>query len=151
LAGTFLTGFVAVIDAESGLTRYASAGHPEALLRTGSQVTPLPPTGPIVGPVATEWRTAQVTVPVGGALVVYTDGLIEARDDDRRFYGFDRLRNLVSDVGCTEAQPFVAEVLADLDSFQPLRVPDDVTLVIACRTPAGGAIADRSDRERPPK
>jgi serine phosphatase RsbU (regulator of sigma subunit) len=148
LSGTFLTGFVAVIDAETGLTRYASAGHPEALLRDGSRLTLLPPTGPIVGPVATEWRTEQVTVPVGGALVVYTDGLIEARDDSRRFYGFERLQHLVRDVGLAEAQPFVAQVLHDLDSFQPLRVADDVTLVIACRTSPAGAVADRSDRER---
>jgi sigma-B regulation protein RsbU (phosphoserine phosphatase) len=148
LAGTFLTGFVAVIDVESGLVRYASAGHPEALLREGQLVTALPPTGPIVGPVATEWRTEQVTVPVGGVLVVYTDGLIEARDDARQFYGFDRLRDVVRDLECREAQPFVARVLGDLDSFQPFRVADDVTLVVACRTPADGAIADRSDRER---
>jgi serine phosphatase RsbU (regulator of sigma subunit) len=148
LAGTFLTGFVAVIDAESGLIRYASAGHPEALLRGGSQVTLLPPTGPIVGPMATEWRTEQVTVPVGGALVVYTDGLIEARDDARRFYGLERLQDLVRDADCSEAQPFVAQVLRDLDTFQPLRVADDVTLVVACRTPAGAAIADRAERER---
>jgi hypothetical protein len=151
LAGTFLTGFVAVIDAESGVTRYASAGHPEALLRHGSQLTLLPPTGPIVGPVATEWRTEQVTVPVGGALVVYTDGLIEARDDERQFYGMERLEELVRDVECSEAQPFVAEVLRDLDSFQPFRVADDVTLVIACRTPTDGAIADCPDRERAPQ
>jgi sigma-B regulation protein RsbU (phosphoserine phosphatase) len=148
LAGTFLTGFVAVIDVESGVVRYASAGHPEAVLRDGHDVTLLPPTGPIVGPVATEWRTEQVTVPVGGTLVVYTDGLIEARDNGRRFYGIDRLCRIVRDTECSEARPFVAEVLADLDSFQPLRVADDVTLVIACRTSTDAGIADRPDRER---
>lgn len=154
LLGTFLTGFIAVIDTASGVTRYASAGHPEALLRNGTSVVELRPTGPIVGPIPTEWRTEQVVVPAGGALVVYTDGLIEARDDDRQFYGFGRLRDLVGAVECGgEAEPFVSRVLHDLDSFQPLRVADDVTLVIACRTADAGAvqspaIADRADRER---
>jgi serine phosphatase RsbU (regulator of sigma subunit) len=153
LSGTFLTGFVAVIDTTTGVTRYASAGHPEGLLRHDAAVTPLPPTGPIVGPVAAEWRTEQVVVPPGGALVVYTDGLIETRNDRREFYGFDRLRDLVRSVRSDDAQPFVAELLQDLDTFQPSRVADDVTLVVACRTadiPASG-VSDPRERERAPQ
>lgn len=156
LAGTFLTGFIAVIDTETGVTRYASAGHPEALVRGGDEVVDLPPTGPIAGPVPGEWRTAEVVVPAGGTLVVYTDGLIEARDSDRRFYGLDRLRELVREVGGADAQPVVEHVLQDLDRFHAQRVADDVTLVVASRTaiPAAsvdvthGAIADGADRER---
>ena len=153
LRGTFLTGVVAVIDASSGVTRYASAGHPEALLRDGADVTLLPPTGPIVGPMAAEWRTEQAVVAPGGALVVYTDGLIEARNDRREFYGFERLRDRVREVRCADAQPFVDELLHDLDSFQPSRVADDVTLVIACRMEgvAGSGVSDRRERERAPR
>jgi hypothetical protein len=152
LGGTFLTGFVAVIDAASGVTRYASAGHPEALVRDGDDVSLLPPTGPIVGPVPTEWRTEQVVVPPGGALVVYTDGLIEARNDRREFYGLQRLRELVAAVECPDAQPFITAVLRDLDTFQPARVADDVTLVIACRPNIGATgVSDRRERERAPQ
>lgn len=151
LAGTFLTGFVAVVDTGTGAVQYANAGHPEAMVRDGATLELLGPTGPIVGPVATEWRTALAQVPLGGALAVYTDGLIEARDDQRRFYGVERLHDLVRRLDCSQAQPFVDEVLRDLDRFQPARVADDVTLVVACRGLSGGVTIEAApqwERER---
>jgi anti-sigma regulatory factor (Ser/Thr protein kinase) len=140
LDGTFLTAFVAIIDVRTGEMRYANAGHPDAIVRDGSSLTMLSPTGPILGPIPATWATNRARVPVGGTLVVYTDGLTEARDDQRSFYGAERLGEVVGRLECSEAQPFVEHLLHDLDTFQPARFADDVTLVVACRLdPAAGA------------
>ena len=69
----------------------------------------------------------------GGKLIVYTDGLVEARDADRMFYGDERLIRLLLCLDCPEAQPLVDRILGDLDDFHPGRLQDDVTIVVACR------------------
>ena len=66
----------------------------------------------------------------GGKLIIYTDGLIEARDVTREFYGEERLERLLARLDCPDAQPVIDEILADLDLFHPGRLSDDVTLVV---------------------
>ncbi len=135
----FLTAFVAVIDAPTGSGTYANAGHPPALVVGADHVTPLAPTGPILGPIPGGWQTGEVHLLEGDKLVVFTDGLIEARDEGRAFYGEERLVQLVSSLKCPEAQPMVDAILDDLDHFQPARLADDVTLIVVCRGSRVGA------------
>jgi hypothetical protein len=77
-----------------------------------------------------------VVVP-GDKLIIYTDGLVEARDHDRAFYGESRLIDLLQSLDCREAQPVVDRILGDLDDFHPGRLADDVTIVVACRAGSG--------------
>ena len=55
----FATIFVAVLDPVSRSVRYASAGHPAALLRRAGAESPtrkeLPPTGPLISPIVALW------------------------------------------------------------------------------------------------
>ncbi len=135
LGDLFLTAFVAVIDTDSGRGTYANAGHPHALLAGGGNVVErLGPTGPIFGPIKGGWESGSMVINPGGRLIIYTDGLIEARDRTREFYGEERLERLLARLDCSDAQPVVDEILADLDLFHPGRLSDDVTLVVACRT-----------------
>ncbi len=133
LGELFLTAFVAVLDTASGRGTYGNAGHPHAILATGASLERLGPTGPIVGPFVTTWQTGSMAVAPGGKLIIYTDGLVEARDHDRAFYGETRLIDLLQSLDCREAQPVVDRILSDLDDFHPGRLVDDVTIVVACR------------------
>ncbi len=139
----FLTAFVAVIDAPTGRGTYANAGHPPALVVGDDRITPLAPTGPILGPIPGGWQTGEMQLLEGDKLVVFTDGLVEARDEQRAFYGDERLAQLVSSLECPEAQPMVDAILDDLDHFQPARLADDVTLIVVCR-------GSRVDAQRAP-
>ena len=84
----------------SGRGTYANAGHPHAILATGASLERLGPTGPIVGPFVTTWQTGSMVVAPGGKLIIYTDGLVEARDPDRAFYGETRLVDLLLGLDC---------------------------------------------------
>jgi serine phosphatase RsbU (regulator of sigma subunit) len=95
----FLTAFVAVLDAPTGYGTFANAGHPPALVARGDSITTLRPTGPILGPIPGGWQTGELQLEEGDKLVVFTDGLIEARDESRAFYGDERLSALVSTLG----------------------------------------------------
>ena len=132
--GSFLTAFVGLIDTRTGLCRYANAGHPAPLLAYDDDVVDeLPPTGPLLGPFAAAWKTAEVMIGPGGKLAVYTDGLSEARDGARQFYGMERLARRVAQLPCERAEAVLEACFRDLRDFSPERLDDDVTMVLVCR------------------
>lgn len=131
----FLSAFVAVADLETGELRYANAGHPPPLLCLETEVVELAPTGPVVGPVDGEWRTASATITGGDTLAVYTDGVIEARGDEREEYGLDRLVDLVCGASCDEAQAVTKRVIEEVAGFASSRLHDDATVLLLCRGP----------------
>jgi serine phosphatase RsbU (regulator of sigma subunit) len=92
------------LDPATGAVRLASAGHLPPLLRTGDDVTFLQPHGPLLGINAPRPADLEFTIPPGGTLVLYTDGLVERRDAD-------------IDVGLAALQRAAAEVEPSLDAF----------------------------------
>jgi CheY-like chemotaxis protein len=93
------------LEPDTGRIRMASAGHPPPLLRVDGEVRFLTPTGPLLGinaPRPTEDLVFEL--PPGGALVLYTDGLIERRDAD-------------IDVGMAALAGCAGQVEDDLDDF----------------------------------
>jgi CHASE3 domain sensor protein len=133
LDDTFLTAFVARIDTQSGVLTYANAGHPPALLTAHGTFTSLRRTGPLVGPlIDSNWQTAKDVFPRGAALIAYTDGLIEARDEANEFFGEARLQSLVTNVANHNAATVLAHIVDDLDAFAP-RLHDDATILVVAR------------------
>jgi serine phosphatase RsbU (regulator of sigma subunit) len=131
----FFTAFVASIDTETGMCRYANAGHPPAMVSVGGgDAQPLGPTGPLVfSDIPPGWGTRRVTLPPGTLLGIYTDGLTEARNGDREFFGEERLFDLFTRAPRTAAESVVSFVLAELTTFHPGRLHDDATLVVLAR------------------
>jgi serine phosphatase RsbU (regulator of sigma subunit)/CHASE3 domain sensor protein len=138
LGDEFLTAFLAVIDTVSGRVRYASAGHPPALLVHGERVDELGPTGPLLAWFPAEWHTAEALLEPGARLVAYTDGLVEARGSDRSFYGQERLVDVLLGTAGVGVDAVLQATLGDLLVFRPGRVADDVTLVIVGHEPVEG-------------
>jgi serine phosphatase RsbU (regulator of sigma subunit) len=80
-AGHMATALVALIDPVSGVVRHASAGHlPPALIEPGGAVRFLHDgqSTPLLAYDASV-PSARAVLPVGGRLVLYTDGLVERR------------------------------------------------------------------------
>ena len=132
---TFLTAFVAVVNLESGAVTYASAGHPPGLLCSATNTVELEPTGPIVGPFAGPWESASTQMDAGARLAVYTDGLIEVRDDDGSEFGVRRLSDLVREAAPDEAEAIVKRCVDEVTSYAPERLRDDITIALLCRGP----------------
>jgi sigma-B regulation protein RsbU (phosphoserine phosphatase) len=132
---TFLSAFVAVVDLDDGRLRYASAGHPPAILCVGDSPTELGHTGPIVGPLPGPWATRDLTMGVGDTIAIYTDGVVEARNRMREEFGTERLADLVCDVSCEDAAAIAKRVIDEIAVFAPDRLADDATIVLLCRGP----------------
>ncbi len=132
-AGKFITMIYLVVNAANGSVAVGCAGHPAPLLvAPDGSVEQIHVGGLALGvePGQTYEETA-ATIERGGALVVYTDGVIEARRDGE-FYGVERLIELV---GASLQQP-AAEiahiVMEDCREFAG-DLADDCALVVIKR------------------
>ena len=91
----FISVCVVVFDTEAGTLRYASAGHPAAFLFHESGVASLRSTGPLLmlDPKA-GYFSREVPLNAGDLVVMYTDGLAEARSGRHQF-GENRIMKAV--------------------------------------------------------
>jgi serine phosphatase RsbU (regulator of sigma subunit) len=95
---TFVTAALTRLDVTTGTLRWLNAGHPRPLLLRDGRVVrtlacrPRPPLGLDEGRAAPEICTEQLEP--GDALLLFTDGVVEARDEDGEPFGFTRLGEL---------------------------------------------------------
>jgi serine phosphatase RsbU (regulator of sigma subunit) len=132
---TFLSAFVAVADLATGGLRYANAGHPPPIVCASDLVVELSPSGPIVGPVDGQWKTAYTRLAAGDTLAVYTDGVVDVRREDGEEFGVERLVDVVCRASYDEADVIVKRALDEITGFAPGRLRDDATVVLLCRGP----------------
>ena len=91
----FVTVFYGILEPATGDLLYCNAGHcPGYLFRAGDrpQRETLPATGAALGLMDdASWTRASVQVGAGDLLVLYTDGITEARSEQDRFFSDERL------------------------------------------------------------
>jgi sigma-B regulation protein RsbU (phosphoserine phosphatase) len=134
LPGEFVTLFYGVISSETKRMAYCNAGHdPPMLLRHG-RIRKLDVGGPLLGVIEdAEFDQGGVQLAPGDTLLLYTDGLIDARRYDGERYGRDRLTESLKRHA---ADPYTAEELAlqilwDVRRFAGFNVrTDDLTLMV---------------------
>jgi serine phosphatase RsbU (regulator of sigma subunit) len=92
----FVTVHLGILDSDTGLLRYSSAGHPPVLLRRASGEIEALGSGssPLGINPETHWKMAEIEMEADDILLLYTDGLIEARRDGELF-GQKRLEQLL--------------------------------------------------------
>ncbi|HVE93353.1 MAG TPA: SpoIIE family protein phosphatase [Acidimicrobiales bacterium] len=127
---SFVTAFVAVLDPATGECRFAGAGHPPALLLDADGYRALPSTGPLIGMFDSTWETTSVTLDPGGTLVLYTDGLTEARDRARHEFGIRGVVSALATKGQASAGEQLGAVVDAVHGHDGGRLQDDVTIVI---------------------
>lgn len=136
----FVTAFYGVIDRRTGVLRYAIAGHPPPLLyvaRTG-KVLSLPGTGFMLGIMPDErYPEREVALEPGDRVCLYTDGLVEARNEIGELFGAQRLTECLERYGREPAGAVLTHVLGGQQAFaNGTALTDDVTVVVADVAPA---------------
>ncbi|MDR0330850.1 MAG: SpoIIE family protein phosphatase [Chitinispirillales bacterium] len=130
----YATMFFAIVDPKSGEVTYINAGHnPPALLHPEGKITRwLPPTGPAVGVGIKEdlkYKQETLTLKPGEMILMYTDGVIEAKNDKGEFLEQKRFASLIekpyssSDDVIDRVKEALKEHCAGADPY------DDVTMV----------------------
>ncbi|WP_374447180.1 PP2C family protein-serine/threonine phosphatase [Stella sp.] len=102
----FLTLFLGVLDVATGRVVYSNAGHPPPYrIRRGEAPLPLPLVGgmPVGIDERAQHRSGAIELAPGDRIVVYSDGVTEAMNTAKEFYGDDRLALVLGEV--PEADP----------------------------------------------
>ena len=122
------TAILIEIDLRDGHLRWVNAGHPPALHFDGS-VTELPRTGPLLGLNQAPYEEAIRPLPERSLLFVHTDGLTEARNEERQLWGEERLRHLLMASARHGAETLVQVIANDVHQYTGGRFGDDATMI----------------------
>lgn len=98
--GSFATGQIGTLDTRTGVFRWLNAGHPVPLLVRDGRVRPLAckPRLPFgIGHMQPDavWEVAEDQLQPGDGILLYTDGVVEARRPGGEDFGVDRLSELL--------------------------------------------------------
>ena len=134
--GTFITMVFMIYNPENRLLFYTNAGHPPPLLWNSDtgifswlNRASVPPLG-ISREISIEIDRIQLNP--RDCLVLYTDGLVEARDNEGSLYGFKRLERVVRQAA-SGAKEIIEKIVEDLNSFNVSpKYRDDLTILTFC-------------------
>lgn len=130
--GTFITFFYGLLDTAARTLTYCNAGHnPPLLVRRSGEVERLDVGGSVLGRLFRDetYDEATVTLAAGDRVVLFTDGVSEARRGGEDF-GDERLIDVVRsnrELGAEELQEKIVEAIT---AFTSGSFGDDVTLVV---------------------
>jgi serine phosphatase RsbU (regulator of sigma subunit) len=125
----YATLFIGILDPATRRLRYVNAGHnPQFVLRSGS-LERMPATGLPVGLLSGRGYTEKsVQLSAGDMLFLYTDGCVEAENEQGEMFGMDRLEPLLMSAEAT-SDP-LKRVEQGISAFRGRSEPsDDATLM----------------------
>lgn len=131
--GVFTSMVVITYDLDAGSLQYTNAGHlPPLLWRHQTQsIEWLTSTGPAIGLMnAPSYRSERVDMEPGDVMILYTDGLVEARNRAGDEFDIQRLASFITDHHEKSAQALVAELNHTLHAFTEGCLVDDLTLLV---------------------
>jgi sigma-B regulation protein RsbU (phosphoserine phosphatase) len=134
---SFVTAFAAIFDPLSRKLSYSRAGHEPPLVKcagSGGATFRLDSAGDVPLGVLDEvvYESAEVQLEPGQTLVLYTDGITEARDPQGRFFGTEGIERAL--VECTgDPQCVIGSITAALRGHEAGRRPADDQTIVAMK------------------
>lgn len=133
-ASRFATALLARLDLDSGRLSWVNAGHPPPLIvRDRALITlpALPPDRP-VGLQGSPARERETYLRPGDRVLLYTDGIVEARSADGEFFGEKRLADLVVQAERAGDPPpeTLRRLMRSVMHHQAGRLQDDASIVL---------------------
>lgn len=130
---SFVTAFYGVLNRKYNVLTFANAGHnPPLLYRKGEPLRWLMSGGPILGVLPDAgFQQEQVEMIPGDVLLLYTDGVTEAKNADDEEFGEERLAQLVEKYSGLTAHEMARRISHDVHTFNaPDKTMDDLTLSV---------------------
>jgi serine phosphatase RsbU (regulator of sigma subunit) len=138
-ANLFVTAFYGILDHNTGTFTYSNAGHnPPFLLcaSDGYEVKPLQRTGIPLGIEESTWSQVTIQITPGDVLLLYTDGVPDAQNEDGVFFDEDRLIEVARENSGFSAHELQDRILDEIHQFiGNAPQSDDITLMTLVRNP----------------
>ena len=134
--------FIGCYEERLGTLAYINAGHPPALLRDSTGITPLPANGFPLGLFSHAAHDTQLSVlQPGAALLVASKGLVEARHRSKE-YGMERLSEVFEATPFSDAHDLCTRILQSVEEFtdngrRPAVAENDITALALVRSATG--------------
>ena len=128
----FVTIFLGIYNTNSGRIMYANGGHSPPLLvdRHGNARSVGEATGTIVGMLENqEYANAEMRLLPGETLLLFTDGITEARSPGGEFYGEGRIRAFLEANHGKSAEALCDTLEKEICDFQKMNLADDLTIL----------------------
>ncbi|MFE1957926.1 PP2C family protein-serine/threonine phosphatase [Streptomyces sp. NPDC059479] len=135
----YCTGVVAQLDLADGTFRWCNCGHPPPLLIRDQRVldqalerTPQPPMGMPAELAGTPREAHEVTLEPGDRVLLYTDGVTEARIEGGSEFGLDRFTDsIIRGAAAGELAPeALRRIIHSILDHKKNQLRDDATLLL---------------------
>ena len=136
--GQFVTAAYAFIDTERGMLKYSVAGHPPPFVhrRASGALVKLAEAGLVLGVLPeVHYPTGECVFEPGDRLILYTDGVSEARSPVGDWFGDQELVSFAERRADLSADAFTRELIAHLERWASRDATsrafdDDLTLIV---------------------
>ncbi len=129
----FTTAFLAELEPATGALTYVNAGHNWPVLRRASGAIERLEAGglPLGIDASLTYPFGATALASGDLLLIFTDGLVEAEDNQAREYGEQRLLPVLKVLQNTTAAEALTGIMSSVDAFVGLtRQHDDITCLV---------------------
>ncbi len=127
----FVSFFIAICDTKHKTLTYVNCGHPAPILKVDDRVIFLDKGTTLIGVFnkLPNLKSFKIKYKKEYLLLCYTDGLLEAQNDENEYYGEERLKNLI--LSKTNDFNFLNSlILEDLNTFKGNNIyNDDITIL----------------------
>jgi serine phosphatase RsbU (regulator of sigma subunit) len=131
----YLTLFLGILDADRHTLRYINAGHnPQFVLHADDGVVAMPATGlPIALYPGQPYEEAMVSVRSGDLIFFYTDGLLDAENDQGEMFGAARLNAILAQEHSQGIDTVLTRIEDAVRQFRGKTEPFDDATMMALR------------------
>jgi sigma-B regulation protein RsbU (phosphoserine phosphatase) len=139
LTTRFVSLFYGEIE-DDGNLMYVNAGHPHPLHFHGMSVTPLEQTGLVLGPTSNAtYSRGYRRIEPGDAVLLYTDGMVEAHDAKGEEFGIGRLTRAFLELRERPCDEVARELIARVTEWSGGGEPEDDRTVVLLKRHFGTA------------
>jgi phosphoserine phosphatase RsbU/P len=128
----FVSFFYGVLDSRKNLLTYCNAGHnPPLLVKSDGSTSELRNSGAILGRLP-DWRYEQMiqNLTHGDVLVLFTDGVVEACDENDEPFGEERLLHLTRETQNFSAMARLERLSKAVSAHCSGKFQDDATMIV---------------------
>lgn len=130
----FVTAFYGIYRRSDRSFTFARGGHSYPVLEHGGEIRELRSRGGFLGRIrAMAFEERRVTLEAGDRLILYTDGIIEARDSGGNFYGEERLMESLRENRALEGGACIDAIIGAVKQYQGRDDFDDDVCIIAMK------------------